>query len=94
MIDALLLALVAQVTPQRDTPPVTAPAHAAISGTVVSDANRPLRRVRVTVLGSSLAAPRSAITEDDGAFRVAGLAPGRYTVTAAKEGYVSMAFGA
>jgi protocatechuate 3,4-dioxygenase beta subunit len=92
----LLAALIAQATPQRDTRPASSASAGAISGVVTTaDAQpRPLRRVWVTVSGSSLAAPRTVITADDGKFAVEGLPAGRYTIAAAKEGYVQMSYGA
>src|SRR5262245_59908859 len=82
--------------PARDTRLPVASAGGAVAGIVTSeDARpRPLRRVRVTLNGPPLDAPRMAITADDGAFVFDRVPPGRYTVTAAKEGYVPMAYGA
>lgn len=95
MIAVLLIALIAQAVPQRDTRPATAAAAGALAGVVTSDdpGPRPLRRARVTVNGSSLQMPRTVITGDDGTFAVERLPPGRYTITAAKEGYVTMSYG-
>ena len=82
--------------PARDTRPVVAGPAAAIVGVVVSaDARpRPLRRARVTVNGPTLQALRTAITKDDGTFEIGGLPAGRYTLTAVKEAYVTMTYGA
>jgi len=67
-----------------------------IAGVVTTDEAqpRPLRRARVTVGGAGLTAPRTAITGDDGAFRIDRLPEGRLTLTAAKEGFITMAYGA
>jgi uncharacterized protein (DUF2141 family) len=80
----------------RDTRPVVAGPPAAISGVVVSDEGRPrpLRRARVTVNGPTLQLGRTAITKDDGTFEFVGLPAGRYTVTAQKDAYVAMTYGA
>jgi hypothetical protein len=86
----------AQGLPQRDTrPTATAPAG-VIAGAVMTDEAqpRPLRRARVTVAGGGLTAPRTAITGDDGAFRIDRLPAGRLTVTAAKEGFITLNYGA
>ena len=101
MIAAVLLAawcaLDQTQTPARDTRPVaTATGSGTIRGLVTTDEARPrpLRRVRVVVSGPSLPMGRTAITDDSGAFAVSGLAPGRYTVSAAKDAYVAMNHGA
>jgi protocatechuate 3,4-dioxygenase beta subunit len=82
--------------PVRDTRPVVAGPPAAIAGVVVSDEGRPrpLRRARVTVTGSALQIPRTAITKDDGTFELGGLPAGRYTLAAQKDAYVTMIYGA
>ena len=69
---------------------------ALITGVVTSaDAPaRPLRRVRVMISGSELDVARSTITTDEGQFSFESLPAGRYTLTAAKEGYATTAFGA
>ena len=96
MIAALVLALLAQTPPQRDTRIMPASGSGTIAGIVVSDdaQPRPLRRARVTVMGTSIEMPRTVITADDGSFSVTSLPAGRFTVTAAKDGYVPMAYGA
>jgi hypothetical protein len=82
--------------PARDTRPVVDGPAAAIAGVVVSaEAQpRPLRRARVTVRAPVLPMPRIAITRDDGTFEFAGLPAGRYSVTAEKDAYVAMNYGA
>ena len=97
VIAALVLALLAQAAAtERDTRPTPASASGAIVGTLTSDdpQPRPLRRARVTVNGTSLEAPRMVITADDGSFTVRALPAGQFTITAAKDGYVPMAYGA
>lgn len=82
--------------PQRDTRPTPAAGTATIGGTVVSDEAqpKPLRRARVTLNGPTLAPGRTAITADDGTFAFERLPPGRYTVAATKDAYVTMNYGA
>lgn len=94
MIAALLIALATQAAPQRDMRPMMAAPAGAIAGVVTSDEAqpRPLRRARVTMSGFAI--PRTVITADDGTFAFEHLPPGRYTITAAKEGFVTMAYGA
>lgn len=96
---ALLLVLLdsAQQTPvPRDARPVPVAATGRITGVVVTDEAqpRPLRRARVTLTGGGLEMPLTAITADDGAFVFDALPPGRFTIVATKDAYVSMAYGA
>lgn len=98
-IAALLLVLLGQPPqPARDTRTAGAAgtANGRITGVVVSDEPqpRPLRRARVTLTGAGLDAPHTAITADDGSFVFDALPAGRFTLIAAKEPYVSMAYGA
>ena len=92
----LLLAGQAPQLPPRDTRPGGASAPGSIAGVVVTDEAqpRPLRRARVTLTGAGLDAPLTAITGDDGAFAFGGVPEGRFTVTAYKDAYVAMAYGA
>lgn len=96
MIGVLLLAILTQATPPRDTRPATAAATGAIAGVVTTDElnPRPLRRARVTVNGSGLSSPRTVISGENGAFTIDRLPAGRYTVSAAKEGFITAAYGA
>ncbi len=60
---------------------VSGPAAAPVAGVVVTLA----RTLDATVL--------TAMTGDEGTFAIAGIEPGRYTLTARKTGYVSAEFG-
>jgi RNA polymerase sigma factor (sigma-70 family) len=65
-----------------------------VVGVVVTETNQPVPGARVIVSPDPIEraqslAPGWAITDDDGAFRVAGLAPGRYRLTAASDGRAS-----
>jgi protocatechuate 3,4-dioxygenase beta subunit len=93
---ALLLLALGQQAPPRDARPATATPTGSIAGVVTTDEARPkpLRRVRVALNGPALDVPRMAITADNGAFVFDRVPAGRYTVSASKEGYVSMAHGA
>jgi uncharacterized protein (DUF2141 family) len=53
-----------------------------------------LRRARVTLNAPELDVGRTTITADDGTFVFDRLPAGRYTVGAAKEGYIALNFGA
>jgi Carboxypeptidase regulatory-like domain len=67
-----------------------------IAGTVVTDdaASAPIRRVAVTLASGGLQLPRVSQTNDEGRFMFTGLAPGNYTLVAARPGYVSTFYGA
>jgi len=93
----LLCVLMLQATPQRDTRALAAAeATGSIVGRIVTlDAQpRPLRRARITIGGGSLPNPRTTISADDGTFAFERVPAGRFTLVAAKEGYVPMNFGA
>ena len=79
----------------RDNRPVAASGDGAITGVVLSTdrAPKPLRRVRVMLIGADDTVRRTAITADNGAFAFDGLPAGGYAVTASKDGYVAFAFG-
>ena len=87
----------AQVTPPRDArPPSQAPivGTAVVSGTVtLAGSMQPARRVRVNLSGAELRGGRSVITDDQGQFSFTALPPGRYNLSAAKPGHVSVTYG-
>ncbi|MCA1649035.1 MAG: carboxypeptidase regulatory-like domain-containing protein, partial [Acidobacteria bacterium] len=59
-----------------------------------ADTRGPLKRARVVVAGSGTARQaRSAVSDERGRFQVSGLAPGAYTISATKAGYVDVMFG-
>ena len=100
MIAALLLAGLCALdqtqTPARDTRAVASTGSSSIRGVVTTDESRPrpLRRARVFVTGPGLPMGRAAITDDAGAFAIDALTPGRYSVSAVKDGFVTMNYGA
>ena len=66
---------------------------ASISGRVLTaDTGRPIKRARVAISGGGRGG-RTAITDDQGRYRVDGLVAGTYTVTASKTGFVDAIFG-
>jgi protocatechuate 3,4-dioxygenase beta subunit len=76
--------------PQREV--ATPPGTATITGRVVAaDTGRALRRARVVVGGGGR--PHAASTDEQGRYRITGLAAGSYTISAAKAGFVDGAFG-
>ena len=61
-----------------------------ISGTVISDSGAPIARARVTL---SAAAVRTAVTDEQGAFRFASLPPDEYALSVSKIGFLDVAYG-
>jgi len=96
MLLPILLVLMQLQAPPRDTRAAAASASATITGVVVSEdaAARPLRRTLVTINGPALEMGRTTITGEDGAFAFTGLPSGSYTLSASKEAYVAMNYGA
>jgi len=90
------LALVAVLAQARDAAPA-ASGSGSISGRITTDETppRPMRRATVTLNTPDIriVGGRTAITDDAGRFAFAGLAPGRYTMTASKRGWVTTPFG-
>jgi hypothetical protein len=82
--------------PPRDRPREPRAGTAAISGLVLSDEAqpKPLRRARVTISGAEFTVSATLITNDDGTFLFDRLPAGRYTIAAAKDAYVTTAYGA
>lgn len=81
-------------TPVRDVR--SEPTGNAVLGGIVTaaDGRTPLQRATVTLRGGSLLSPRIAITNDKGRFAFSSLAPGDYTLSATKAGFVTMNLGA
>jgi Carboxypeptidase regulatory-like domain len=70
-------------------------AATGILGGVVSGPDaQPMRRVVVTLTSAALPAPRVAMTDDEGRFSFDGLAEGNFNLTAARSGYLTIAYGA
>lgn len=68
--------------------------EASISGQIVdSDTGVPVRAADVRLEGTGLAQPRFVVTDDSGKYEIRGLSAGRYTITAAKPGYVRLSYG-
>ena len=79
----------------RDARGPAATGTSSISGTLLSDERTPqeIRRARVDVTADGLP-PRNVYTDERGRFSFVGLPAGRYTLVAAKPGYVRAAYGA
>jgi hypothetical protein len=67
-----------------------------ITGVVITtDATpQPVRRAIVTLSGGSLALSLNAITDDAGRFEIADVPAGRFTISASRASYVTIAYGA
>jgi hypothetical protein len=77
-------------------PPGNPAATGIIRGVVTAaGTGRPLRGVEVRIQGGAipLFEPRFGRTDEQGRYELAGLAPGRYTLTATKAGYLTIAYG-
>ncbi len=71
-------------------------AFARIAGVVVTtDATpQPVRRAIVALSGGPLALSLNAITDDEGRFEIADVPAGRFTISASRASYVTIAYGA
>ena len=95
LVVGLLLLLAQAATAQTRDAATRVRGTAVITGIVVSDdaEARPVRKARVTCGGTQLQG-QTTITDDKGRFSFPGLAAGRYTVTATKEAWITVAYGA
>ena len=93
---AAVVPVAAQQRAPRDVAPSSAAATGAITGVVRAAADGAvLRGAEVVLTGGALPANRArhAYTDTAGRYRIDGLAPGQYTVRAAKTGYAVAAYG-
>ncbi len=69
---------------------------ARITGGVVTtdETPQPVRRAIVTLAGGPLALSLNAITDDEGRFEIADVPGGRFTISASRASYVTIAYGA
>jgi len=78
----------------RDATQAAAVGTGLIIGQVITgDAGTPVRRARVNLSGAELRGQRSTVTDDEGRFVFTQIPAGRYTMTASKAGFVSIAYG-
>ncbi len=82
-------------TPSRDQRPASQTVGTgAIHGRIVDGENeRPLRRARITLSSPALARPRMTSTNADGRYEFKDLLPGRYTLSVARSGYLTLTYG-
>src|SRR5687767_1948631 len=74
----IAIALLAQVAPTLAQSPTTG----AIQGRVVERKSKePMPAVFVTVSGPNLMEPQTAITDEDGRYKITELPPGNYKIT-------------
>jgi hypothetical protein len=93
MVTAWLVAAAAAAQPTRDAPSAVG---GSIAGVVLSDdrPSKPLRRALVLLTGFETSADRTVVTKDDGTFAFGGLPADAYTITAKKDGYIAISWGA
>jgi hypothetical protein len=82
--------------PPRDARQAPRTGTAAIRGIVQTPGDRPapVRRARVMLNNSERTLGRTAITDEGGAFAFDNLPAGRYSLSAGKDGFVTMNYGA
>lgn len=92
-LDAPAHAQILRGSPETAGPRPVSRSNASIIGHVLSpDSNSPIRAA--TVVAQTVAGRRvSATTDENGAYRLEGLAEGEWQVTASKGGYVTWQFG-
>ena len=86
-----LLALVVAFQLGHAVPAHAQAASAAVTGTIADTQGGVLPGVTVTVTNAESGTVRTAVTEADGKYRVPGLAPGRYNLTAELPGFQTVA---
>ena len=81
--------------PARDTPAQDLDAATAtLSGRVVAaDTGAIVKRATVSLRGQDRRGRRAVQTDDAGRYLFTGLAPGRYTITVSKPGFITVAYG-
>src|SRR5688572_7285551 len=82
--------ILASILVLASTPAISAAQDARVAGTVRSAVGSPLASARVTVSNNLTRATRNAVTDANGAYTVAGLTEGVYTITASLFGYLSI----
>jgi protocatechuate 3,4-dioxygenase beta subunit len=92
---ALAASTASAQTPVRDAHKPSPSSTGVLAGVIATDDRdvRPLRRARVGLVAADRSVTQTVVTDDDGRFDFAGLPPGRYRVTATKQGYLTMSYG-
>src|SRR5206468_1154301 len=89
-----LLSAQSQQPPRDTSAQRPATPSGKISGTVVTaDTGKPVKRARVFANATELPGGRATLTDDAGAFELSDLPAGRYSVTASKSGFITLAWG-
>ena len=104
MIALLVLAIAIQAggsappqTPGRDRSTVATPIGTGIvAGTVTTDGEKPLplRRARVVLANPEINFSQTIVTDDSGRFSFGNVPAGRFSLSASKEAFVDVSFGA
>src|SRR5437764_9758718 len=81
--------------PPRDNQPASPTGTAVIKGRIIAaDTQRPLRRAHVLLAPAESGLQRREVSTDtDGHYEIANVAPGRYSVTASRNGYLQLRYG-
>ena len=93
---ALMTPVSAQQPPGSSSQPPAPAGRGVIRGVVnAADTGRPIQRATVRLLGAEgpPVESRSVITDEKGRYEIAGLQAGRYTLSAVKTGYLTLAYG-
>src|SRR4029453_5770437 len=93
MVTAWLVAAAAAAQPTRDAPSAVG---GLIAGVLLSDdrPSKPPRPALVLLTGFETSGDRTVVTKDDGTFAFGGLPADAYTITAKKDGYIAISWGA
>lgn len=84
----------AQVPARDTTGTKAATGTARIRGSVIAaDTSNPLRRAQVRIVAAEQRVTRVAITDTEGRYQLSELPAGRYSISVARNGYVSLQFG-
>jgi protocatechuate 3,4-dioxygenase beta subunit len=81
------------VPPSRDVPPAKTGTSRIRGRVVAADNGEALRRSNVRLTSPEIREGRATLTDDQGRYEFADLPAGRYSVSAGKNGYVTISFG-
>jgi protocatechuate 3,4-dioxygenase beta subunit len=77
----------------QPAPPLARTGTSVIRGRIVRAGGRPLPRVSVRVVGQSGRVARGSTTDAEGRYEIKDLAADSYTLSASREGYVTLEYG-
>jgi hypothetical protein len=93
LLPVLFLAQAPAPQPPRDTRAVTVAAPASIGGRVVDDTGAPLPGAWIVLAGGPPPGARTAITTEEGRFRIDDVPAGMYTIEVGRPGYPRVRHG-